>query len=116
MRGLEHLAEAERARMQLGSLAVPYGACVEPANVASMGGACKFMHKCLGCKHFRTDLSHLPALEAYERQLVARASGCRPRPRWKGWRAGPGRPRSRPRRRSNGSVTLSTGSARRGGA
>jgi len=71
MRGLEHLAEAERARLQLGSLAVPYGACVEPANVASMGGACKFMHKCLGCKHFRTDLSHLPALEAYERQLVA---------------------------------------------
>jgi hypothetical protein len=69
MRGLQHLAE--RARMQLGSLAVPYGACVEPANVASMGGACKFMHKCLGCKHFRTDLSHLPALEAYERQLVA---------------------------------------------
>jgi hypothetical protein len=71
MRGLEYLAEAERARMQLGSLAVPYGACVEPANVASMGGACKFMHKCLGCKHFCTDLSHLPALEAYERQLVA---------------------------------------------
>jgi integrase len=71
MRGLEHLAEAERARMALGSLAVPYGACVEPANVASMGGACKFMLKCLGCKHFRTDLSHLPALEAYERQLVA---------------------------------------------
>jgi integrase len=71
MRGLEHLAEAERARMQLGSLAVPYGACLEPANVASMGGACKFMHRCLGCKHFRTDLSHLPALEAYERQLVA---------------------------------------------
>ena len=29
------------------------------------------MLKCLGCKHFRTDLSHLPALEAYERQLVA---------------------------------------------
>ncbi len=71
MRGLEQLAEAERARMALGSLAVPYGACVEPANVASMGGACKFMLKCLGCKHFRTDLSHLPALEAYERQLVA---------------------------------------------
>jgi integrase len=71
MRGLEQLAEAERARMTLVSLAVPYGACVEPANVAAMGGACKFMHKCLGCKHFRTDLSHLPALEAYERQLVA---------------------------------------------
>ena len=71
MRGLEHLAEAERVRTQLGSLAVPYGACVEPANVASMGGACKFMLKCLGCKHFRTDLAHLPALEAYERQLVA---------------------------------------------
>ena len=71
MRGLERLAEAERTRMALGSLAVPYGACVEPANVASMGGACKFMLKCLGCKHFRTDLSHLPALEAYERQLLA---------------------------------------------
>ena len=71
MRGLVQLAEAERARMEMGSLAVPYGACVEPANVASMGGACKFMLKCLGCKHFRTDLSHLPALEAYERQLVA---------------------------------------------
>ena len=71
MRGLEQLAEAERARMEIGSLAVPYGACTEPANVASMGGACKFMLKCLGCKHFRTDLSHLPALEAYERQLIA---------------------------------------------
>lgn len=71
MRGLEQLAEAERSRMEMGSLAVPYGACVEPANVASMGGACKFMLKCLGCKHFRTDLSHLPALEAYERQLIA---------------------------------------------
>jgi hypothetical protein len=71
MRGLEQLAEDERTRMALGSLAVPYGARVEPANVASMGGACKFMLKCLGCKHFRTDLSHLPALEAYERQLVA---------------------------------------------
>ena len=71
MRGLERLAEAERARMEIGSLAVPYGACMEPANVASMGGACQFMLKCLGCKHFRTDLSHLPALEAYERHLVA---------------------------------------------
>jgi hypothetical protein len=29
------------------------------------------MLKCLGCKHFRTDLSQLPALEAYERQLIA---------------------------------------------
>jgi len=29
------------------------------------------MLKCLGCKHFRPDLSHLGALEAYERQLVA---------------------------------------------
>jgi integrase len=71
MRDLEQLAEAERSRMQMGSLAVPYGACVEPANVASMGGACKFMLKCLGCKHFRTDLAHLPALESYERQLIA---------------------------------------------
>ncbi len=71
LRGLEHVAEAERARMQLGSLAVRYGACVEPANVASMSGMCKFMHKCLGCKHFRTNLSHLPALEAHERQLVS---------------------------------------------
>ena len=71
MRGLVQLAEAERARMEMGSLAVPYGACVEPANIASMGGACKFMLRCLGCKHFRTDLSHLPTLEAYERQLVA---------------------------------------------
>lgn len=71
MQGLEQLAEAERTRMEMGSLAVPYGACVEPANVASMGGACKFMLKCLGCKHFRTDLSHLPGLEAYERQLIA---------------------------------------------
>ncbi|MGO9973366.1 MAG: hypothetical protein ACLP01_11270 [Solirubrobacteraceae bacterium] len=31
----------------------------------------QFMLKCLGCKHFRTDLSHLPALEAYERALIA---------------------------------------------
>ena len=105
MRGLEQLAEAERKRMALGSLAVPYGACVEPANVASMGGACKFMLKCLGCKHFRTDLSHLPALEPTSASWSPPASGCWPNPRWTSLRAGRVRRRCPRRRRSSGCAT-----------
>lgn len=85
MRGREQLAEAERAGMALGSLAVPYRACVEPANVASMGGACKFMHKCLGCKHFRTDLRICRRWRPTSGNWSPRASGCRPRPRWRRW-------------------------------
>jgi hypothetical protein len=57
--------------MAVGSVAIPYGACVEPSNVAALGSACPYRMRCIGCKHFRTDLTHLAALEKYLTDLLA---------------------------------------------
>ena len=35
-------------------VAVPYGTCTEPSNVAAGGGACPVRFRCAGCDHFRT--------------------------------------------------------------
>ncbi len=68
---IEHFAESEDARMAIGSTAIPYGACVEPSNVAALGSACPYRMRCIGCKHFRTDLTHLAAMEKYLTDLLA---------------------------------------------
>lgn len=39
--------------------------CIEPGNVAAGGTACPVRYRCVGCGHFRTDVSYLPNLEAY---------------------------------------------------
>ncbi len=57
--------------MRVGSTAIPYGSCVEPSNVAALGSACPYRMRCVGCKHFRTDLTHLGALEKYLVDLLA---------------------------------------------
>jgi Phage integrase family len=56
------LLDSERARMRVGQIAVPYGVCTEPTNVQAAGRACPFRFRCLGCGHFRSDVSYLPEL------------------------------------------------------
>ena len=64
------LLESEHARYAVGEVAVPYGRCTEPSNVAAGGGACPVRFRCAGCDHFRTDVSYLPDLTAYLDDLL----------------------------------------------
>ena len=80
-RGARTLLDAEHARYAVGQVAVPYGTCSEPSNVAAGGGACPVRFRCAGCDHFRTDVSYLPDLAAHlddllrTRERLAAASG-----------------------------------------
>jgi len=65
------LLDSERARMRVGQVAVPYGTCTEPSNVQAGGGSCPFRFRCLGCGHFRTDVSYLPELRSHLDRLLA---------------------------------------------
>jgi integrase len=69
--GVDGLVEAERLREDVGQVAVPFGICTEPTNVAAGGHACPFRHRCSGCEYFRTDPSFQPELRAYLAQLLA---------------------------------------------
>ena len=64
------LLDSEHARYAVGEVAVPYGRCTEPANVAAGGGACPVRFRCAGCDHFRTDVSYLPDLTIYLDDLL----------------------------------------------
>ena len=69
-RDVRGLLDAEHARYAIGEVAVPYGRCAEPSNVAAGGGACPIRFRCAGCDHFRTDVSYLPDLTAYLDDLL----------------------------------------------
>ena len=69
-RDARDLLDAEHARYAIGQVAVPYGTCTEPSNVAAGGGACPVRFRCAGCDHFRTDVSHLPDLTAHLDDLL----------------------------------------------
>lgn len=64
------LLDSEHARYAIGEVAVPYGRCTEPSNVAAGGGACPVRYRCVGCDHFRTDASYLVELRAYLDDLL----------------------------------------------
>ncbi|WP_280260736.1 site-specific integrase [Nocardia abscessus] len=64
------LLDAEHVRRAVGEVAVPYGTCSEPSNVAAGGGECPVRFRCVGCSHFSTDVSYLPDLEAYLADLL----------------------------------------------
>lgn len=68
--GLRSLQREEDLRGQVGSVAVPFGTCVEPSNVKAGGHNCPYRMRCLGCSHFRTDPSYLPELGEYLTQLL----------------------------------------------
>ncbi|WP_328841699.1 tyrosine-type recombinase/integrase [Streptomyces europaeiscabiei] len=56
--------DSEHAQRSIGEVQVPYGLCTEPTNVAAGGQECPVRFRCVGCSHFRTDVSYLPDLEA----------------------------------------------------
>lgn len=64
------LMDSERLRRAIGEVAVPYGTCTEPTNVAAGGQDCPVRYRCVGCGHFRTDVSYLPDLQAYLADLL----------------------------------------------
>jgi hypothetical protein len=64
------LLASEHTRRAVGEVAVPYGGCSEPANVAADGQDCALRFRCIGCGHFRTDISYLPDLEQYLSDLL----------------------------------------------
>jgi hypothetical protein len=64
------LLDSEHARRAVGEVAVPYGVCTEPSNVAAGGHDCPVRFRCVGCGRFRTDVSYLPDLEAYLADLL----------------------------------------------
>lgn len=59
------LLATEHQRRAVGEVAVPYGGCTEPSNVAADGQDCSLRFRCIGCGHFKTDISYLPDLERY---------------------------------------------------
>ncbi|MFB7236754.1 tyrosine-type recombinase/integrase [Streptomyces sp. NPDC056269] len=69
-RAAQALLDSEHARRAVGSVSVPYGICTEPTNVAAAGQDCPLRFRCIGCGHFRTDVSYLPDLEAYLADLL----------------------------------------------
>jgi len=69
-RDAKALLDSEHARRAIGEVAVPYGTCSEPSNVQSGGNACPYRFRCVGCDHFRTDVSYLPDLRAYLDDLL----------------------------------------------
>lgn len=68
--GVAALSDTDALRDQVGQVAVPFGTCTEPTNVAADGRSCPFRHRCTGCEYFRTDPSYQPELSAYLTQLL----------------------------------------------
>jgi integrase len=64
------MLDSEHQRRAVGEVAVPYGACSEPSNVAASGKDCPIRFRCIGCGHFSTDVSYLPDLERYLADLL----------------------------------------------
>jgi hypothetical protein len=79
------LLPAEALREQVGQVAVPFGICTEPANVAANGRSCPFRHRCPGREYLRTDPSYQPELRAYLTQLLAGAERLAAAPELAEW-------------------------------
>ncbi|MET7303875.1 site-specific integrase [Embleya sp. NPDC005575] len=69
-RTAQALLDSEHTRRAMGEVTAPYGVCTEPSNVATGGHDCPVRFRCVGCGHFRTDISYLPDLEAYLADLL----------------------------------------------
>lgn len=69
-RDVKALLDSEYVRRAVGEVAVPYGVCSEPSNVKANGQSCPYRFRCLGCEHFRTDVSYLPDLQAHLDDLL----------------------------------------------
>jgi integrase len=65
------LLDSAHARRAIGATTVPFGVCTEPSNVQASGHGCPFRFRCVGCDHFRTDVSYLPDLNVYLDDLLS---------------------------------------------
>ncbi|PND54145.1 hypothetical protein CRM90_29665 [Mycobacterium sp. ENV421] len=61
----------QSVRYQMRSVAVPFGNCIEPANVQAGGHACPVRFQCAGCGFYRPDPSYIPAIEEHIASLRA---------------------------------------------
>jgi integrase len=64
------LLASEHARYAVGEVAVPYGTCTEPSNVAGGGNDCPLRFRCAGCGHFRTVRRALSSCLGQRRQVA----------------------------------------------
>ncbi len=69
-RQTQQLLDSEHARRDVGEAVVPFGVCTEPSNVQAGGNACPYRFRCVGCDHFRTDVSYLPDLQTHLDDLL----------------------------------------------
>lgn len=69
-RQAQALLDSEHARRAIGEVVVPFGVCAEPSNVKAGGHACPYRFRCVGCDHFRTDVSYLPDLNVHLDDLL----------------------------------------------
>ncbi|MEU5193859.1 site-specific integrase [Streptomyces scabiei] len=69
-RKAQAMLDSEHVRRAIGEVATAYGICLEPHNVAAGGQSCPLRFRCVGCDHFRTDVSYLPDLERYLSDLL----------------------------------------------
>ncbi|MFE9484728.1 hypothetical protein ACFYNM_39880 [Streptomyces spororaveus] len=81
-RKAQSLLDSEHVRRAIGEVSVPYGVCQEPSNVAAGGQSCPIRFRCVGCDHFRTDVSYLPDLQAYLADLLRSRERLRRRLIW----------------------------------
>ena len=74
--------DAAAAAYEIGSVAVPFGNCIEPSNVNAGGKQCPIRFQCAGCGFYRPDPSYLPAINNHITALKAdRETAAAPAPR-----------------------------------
>jgi hypothetical protein len=69
------MGQSHRLADQRATVAVPFGKCSNPQNVAAEGYGCPIRHRCFGCASFSSDPSYLP--EMRRRLLDLKAARAR---------------------------------------
>jgi hypothetical protein len=59
---IQPMGRSHRLADQRATVAVPFGKCSNPQNVAAEGYGCPIRHQCFGCASFSSDPSYLPEL------------------------------------------------------
>lgn len=64
-------------RRALATVAVPWGGCSEPSNVAAGGTNCPIRFQCASCTFYRPDPSYIPNIEQHIASLKVNAAAAR---------------------------------------
>ncbi|SLF34060.1 phage integrase family protein [Mycobacteroides abscessus subsp. abscessus] len=56
------MSKSHRLAAEHATIAVPFGKCSNPQNVAAEGHGCPIRHRCFGCGSFSSDPSYLPEM------------------------------------------------------